>query len=91
MLTWVCIAAIYLYLVFFLADWNIFFTDQCFHICSRSEGSYFIFINDKLLDDMPLAYKYGLYPYQFLDIYIYINVYVHVYVIIKVYIHYMQW
>lgn len=70
---------------FFLADWNIFFPDQCFHICSRSEGSYFIFTNDKLLDDMPLAYKYGLYPYQFLDIYI--NVYVHVYVIIKVYIH----
>lgn len=91
MLTWVCIAAIYLYLGFFLADWNIFFTDQCFHICSRSEGSYFIFTHDKLLDDMSLAYKYGLYPYQFLDIYIYINVYVHVYVIIKVYIHYMQW
>lgn len=77
-----------LFVFFFLADWNIFFTDQCFHICSRSEGSYFIFTHDKLLDDMPLAYKYGLYPYQFLDIYI--NVYVHVYVIIKVYIHYMQ-
>lgn len=85
LLTWVCIAAIYFFLVFFLADWNIFFTDQCFHICSRSEGSYSIVTHDKLLDDMPLAYKYGLYPYQFLDIYI--NVYVHVYVIIKVYIH----
>lgn len=88
MLTWVCIAAIYLYLGFFLADWNIFFTDQCFHICSRSEGSYFIFYQWQVTGWYATSLQIWIISLSVFG-YIYINVYVHVYVIIKVYIHYM--